>query len=448
MLTIPVRVLDTIPQLCFSCVLQTIRDNAAAGPSFLESYAKQSYSAQQKESEMASRRTALERDVGHFRARFSALLRENESAAAIEKLDLRLFFSVDEELRDSLTRDGEARVEAVRARVRDENSGKQLVWRRIRTECWDPMEVKGQVLKGLKAELEVTNFPIRTRSAADQARIKRMTLLRKIGILERKWIRISGKPKLSRAALEADPEAAERQAAAAAARAANGHGDGGDHDDPSRALFDEESYTREANYVLVVDAVVHGDDSRAKTAEGKARAGAGGPNARGKIITPPPSGLAKDRKDALNVTSASVTVSAPPSPGGGDKSGSGETPASPSAAASGTTGGSGGSPPAADGKDKPSAPAAPTVSVSGGGKKDDAIIHEGLCPAPIPSASPACHCCGCISVLHCSRLRWKSSDRVAFSHSFVACCSFSCRACVCACVCACVQRTSICCTTR
>ena len=95
---------------------------------------------------------------------------------------------VDCERREAMVAEGEREVAKRVEAIEREHWGAELVCERIRRECWDGMQVKGQVVKGLKEEEEgVRNFPLRQRTDAEVRRTRQLQLLREMELAERRW---------------------------------------------------------------------------------------------------------------------------------------------------------------------------------------------------------------------------------------------------------------------
>eukprot|EP00698_Gefionella_okellyi_P016980 TRINITY_DN491_c0_g1_i6.p1 TRINITY_DN491_c0_g1~~TRINITY_DN491_c0_g1_i6.p1 ORF type:complete len:1591 (-),score=495.77 TRINITY_DN491_c0_g1_i6:849-5621(-) len=105
----------------------------------------------------------------------------NETVPEIERLS-RADFLLDTQLRDMIKRESDAKVLAVQEEVKLQNLARELLWRRVKEECYDSMEVKGVMLRCLRAGTALQNFPIRKRSAEEIALVEKIKQMRRIEI--------------------------------------------------------------------------------------------------------------------------------------------------------------------------------------------------------------------------------------------------------------------------
>ncbi|KAJ3276471.1 Cilia- and flagella-associated protein 43 [Terramyces sp. JEL0728] len=116
------------------------------------------------------------------------LIAKNETAPALEKID-RSEFVIDLKERDRLSEETDKKISKLRQQIEIENLKKRVLRNRIKKECWDSVEVVGQSIKSFKEDamlsklIEVTNYPIRRRSAAECLKIANVKRLRKVQML-------------------------------------------------------------------------------------------------------------------------------------------------------------------------------------------------------------------------------------------------------------------------
>lgn len=111
-------------------------------------------------------------------------MKKNADCPELEKLDKEEFI-LDFSERDRLIAEADVRIDAVRKNIEAENYTKGIIKQRIKAECWDSMEVVGQVVKSfnpdnLMGRVEVQNYPICKRSAWQRQSVDKMIMLRKI----------------------------------------------------------------------------------------------------------------------------------------------------------------------------------------------------------------------------------------------------------------------------
>jgi len=132
-------------------------------------------------------REQLLKNIERFKGQFDEVLKRNEEAPADERLGL-LEFAVDVELRDQLIAEGKERTDKMRNDMTIAFKGKELVAKRIKEQCWDSMEVNGEMFRAFNTGTEITNFPIRKRTDAQQKRMKQIEFLRRMQIMEHNFL--------------------------------------------------------------------------------------------------------------------------------------------------------------------------------------------------------------------------------------------------------------------
>ncbi|KXS16756.1 hypothetical protein M427DRAFT_68803 [Gonapodya prolifera JEL478] len=100
-------------------------------------------------------------------------------------------FIIDFTERDALEAESRSKVEGVRKSIEKENTVKRVVTQRIKTECWDAMAVPGEVVRGFSTDpvtqhvTEISNYPVRTKSAAETTKLRKVKLLKSVNYLIR-----------------------------------------------------------------------------------------------------------------------------------------------------------------------------------------------------------------------------------------------------------------------
>ncbi|KAI9330069.1 hypothetical protein BDR26DRAFT_825041 [Obelidium mucronatum] len=120
-----------------------------------------------------------------IRERLTKAMQRNETLPDLEKIP-KTDFILDFAERDRLMAEADARVKQVRREIELENLKKRVIRNRIKAECWDSMEVIGASIKSFRPDptttkiAEVTNFPIKKKTAQEIQRIEKVKILRKI----------------------------------------------------------------------------------------------------------------------------------------------------------------------------------------------------------------------------------------------------------------------------
>jgi WD40 repeat protein len=124
---------------------------------------------------------ALLADVDGFRARLRTILAANASAPSIERLERREFV-VDQAGHDAIVREYDAKAADRRAAYAAESASLDADVARVRTLCVDTAEALACEVRALQADASVRNFPIRKRTAEEQALADRTALLRSVEV--------------------------------------------------------------------------------------------------------------------------------------------------------------------------------------------------------------------------------------------------------------------------
>ena len=145
-----------------------------------------------KESAMleAEAHKAVQRNVlADLRRRLQELLAKNEVCSDIEKLQ-REDFVVDLVGREKILVASRERAGELEAKLKDEDTARSAISSRIRSDCWDSMEVQATECRAFqRANMLVSNFPLKRRTLAETRRIECIRVLRK---LELRDIALSG----------------------------------------------------------------------------------------------------------------------------------------------------------------------------------------------------------------------------------------------------------------
>ncbi|KAL7754306.1 hypothetical protein RI367_000287 [Sorochytrium milnesiophthora] len=129
-----------------------------------------------------------EEELVQIEQKLKSIIEANERQADVAKLSAdELLF--DTEWNAQLLKESEQRIGQARREIEDGNIRRKVVCSRIRAECWDAMDVRGQSILSFNNDpvtckvTEVRNYPIRRRSAAEQQHVDKMKLMRATQVL-------------------------------------------------------------------------------------------------------------------------------------------------------------------------------------------------------------------------------------------------------------------------
>ncbi|XP_056430962.1 cilia- and flagella-associated protein 43 isoform X2 [Hyla sarda] len=132
----------------------------------------------EEEKKYADQKKSLRNGIKELRHKIQAMMRENESLPEIEKLDQQEF-NLDTEEQERLRDESEQEVERVRKEIELENLSRQYLREIIKKECWDSMSVTGRSIMSFHTEQEVTNYPLKERTAKELEDIARVLNVKK-----------------------------------------------------------------------------------------------------------------------------------------------------------------------------------------------------------------------------------------------------------------------------
>ncbi|XP_073422213.1 cilia- and flagella-associated protein 43 isoform X2 [Dendrobates tinctorius] len=133
----------------------------------------------------ADQKKSLKNGIKELRQKIQAMMRENESLPDIEKLDQQEF-NLDTEEQERLRVESDQEVERVQREIEQENLSKQYLREIIKKECWDSMSIKGRSVVSFHTEHEVTNYPLKERTAKELEDIARVLNVKKTESLDLK----------------------------------------------------------------------------------------------------------------------------------------------------------------------------------------------------------------------------------------------------------------------
>lgn len=170
--------------------LQTIDEPSSKCQLFLDTFIEQQKARATSDEGQTALRDQLFKSLSAFKSTFKELMQRNEEGSDIERLGLQEF-AIDLEQRDKLLREEEEKVNKTREAITITYKGKELIAEKVKEQCWDSMNVKGMMFTSFKSGQEVHNFPLRNPSPEEASRTAKIHHLRKMQILESRWIESS-----------------------------------------------------------------------------------------------------------------------------------------------------------------------------------------------------------------------------------------------------------------
>eukprot|EP00668_Euglena_longa_P015873 GGOE01020048.1.p1 GENE.GGOE01020048.1~~GGOE01020048.1.p1 ORF type:complete len:1603 (+),score=697.34 GGOE01020048.1:27-4811(+) len=125
-----------------------------------------------------SYRAEVKAKVAQLARRLAALKKANEMAEEMEKLGPQEFMV--ESMKEEARIEGDAKVATVREEIRWQNVARDYLVDKIKRECYDAMEVKINVLRGMVADVEVPNYNVRFKAKADAKLLRKVKFLRRV----------------------------------------------------------------------------------------------------------------------------------------------------------------------------------------------------------------------------------------------------------------------------
>lgn len=136
----------------------------------------------------AGEQKAMVDTIMNLKKRLKRMLLQNEKLDHREKLD-RLEFVIDLEQQANLAKKGAENATMTRTAITEGNQGKDLLLNRLKKQFWEPMDAHSTALLALQGDTLCHNFVLRKRTAAEEIVQRRVNLLRKVAMLESKWIK-------------------------------------------------------------------------------------------------------------------------------------------------------------------------------------------------------------------------------------------------------------------
>ncbi|CAI8036584.1 Cilia- and flagella-associated protein 43 [Geodia barretti] len=124
-------------------------------------------------------KSELRREIGQLRGRLLEMIDSNEGAPDLERLD-REEFILDMEQHDRLQAEEDQQIQQVKEEIQLSSLAKMFLRQQIKSECWDSMAVKGKIIKAFRGSLEVSNYPMMSRSENEVRELARVKTLRTV----------------------------------------------------------------------------------------------------------------------------------------------------------------------------------------------------------------------------------------------------------------------------
>ncbi|OON22844.1 hypothetical protein X801_01253, partial [Opisthorchis viverrini] len=125
--------------------------------------------------------TADGQDNTEDTTQINAMAEENEELPEIQRIG-RQEFELDVDEQAAIVEDTEKAVKQTRQEIQLSDLANQFTWHVLKNRCWDEMRVKGRILRAFGSQLEVCNFPLRSRSREDLDRLNAVRTRRTIQI--------------------------------------------------------------------------------------------------------------------------------------------------------------------------------------------------------------------------------------------------------------------------
>ncbi|KER33331.1 hypothetical protein T265_12647 [Opisthorchis viverrini] len=126
-------------------------------------------------------RQQVRSELAEIKQLINAMAEENEELPEIQRIG-RQEFELDVDEQAAIVEDTEKAVKQTRQEIQLSDLANQFTWHVLKNRCWDEMRVKGRILRAFGSQLEVCNFPLRSRSREDLDRLNAVRTRRTIQI--------------------------------------------------------------------------------------------------------------------------------------------------------------------------------------------------------------------------------------------------------------------------
>ncbi|KAJ3343173.1 Cilia- and flagella-associated protein 43 [Gonapodya sp. JEL0774] len=149
---------------------------------------------EEEEAKRKAKETTLKQRVLELSAAVQKAISRNEDPTQcpdLERLGKEEFIIHFAE-RDALEAESRKKLEEVRRAIELENIKMRIIQQRIKTECWDAMAVPGETIRSFnqdpltQREIEVSNYPIRKKTATEIKQLNKIKLLRSVSFMVQK----------------------------------------------------------------------------------------------------------------------------------------------------------------------------------------------------------------------------------------------------------------------
>ncbi|TGZ61543.1 hypothetical protein CRM22_007951 [Opisthorchis felineus] len=126
-------------------------------------------------------RQQVRSELTEIKQLINAMAEENEELPEIQRIG-RQEFELDVDEQAAILEDTEKAIKQTRQEIQLSDLANQFTWHVIKNRCWDEMRVKGRILRAFGSQLEVCNFPLRSRSREELDRLNAVRTRRTIQV--------------------------------------------------------------------------------------------------------------------------------------------------------------------------------------------------------------------------------------------------------------------------
>ncbi|KAG5450032.1 Cilia- and flagella-associated protein 43 [Clonorchis sinensis] len=146
---------------------------------WLETCEKESHAVEDQIYDEA--RQQVRSELAEIKHLINAMAEENEELPEIQRIG-RQEFELDVDEQAAIMEDTEKEVKQTRQEIQLSDLANQFTWHVLKNRCWDEMRVKGRILRAFGSQLEVCNFPLRSRSREELDRLNAVRTRRTIQV--------------------------------------------------------------------------------------------------------------------------------------------------------------------------------------------------------------------------------------------------------------------------
>ncbi|RKP20328.1 hypothetical protein ROZALSC1DRAFT_21486 [Rozella allomycis CSF55] len=129
------------------------------------------------QSETLVKRENLRDRLREIKEKIKQIIENNGRVDESERLEIEEMI-IDEEKRERLTLQGIEQVDRMKSEIENENLKQEIIFRKLKSEFWDSMRVKGKSIKSFDLKIDLRNYPI-CEEREEEDLIKKIINLRK-----------------------------------------------------------------------------------------------------------------------------------------------------------------------------------------------------------------------------------------------------------------------------